>query len=301
VISGSLRTLTFGRYRLVLRPHPVHRDRVYKSLFRGKDHISAEPQQLELLRLLVDDYPGEPITAEEIANILWPDASQGINLVQRQISELRRVLQDDPRRPFYIKTLEGSAGYRFIEPVRVEGDLGRLDGLLNWSTSLFVQRLDELQRHEDDSEDLRIVTVGLVPSPQDIDLGSYLRRGIRTRIVMMNPENRRLLESRYSLRQDEITTDRAQHDIRKQIDHLKRLMAAHDTESLEVRLSDAMPSGLIVHSHAWALLGIFPAQGSYVLGPMVTTTRGDSLWQNLYDDWRVRWDNPSVTVKRDRD
>jgi hypothetical protein len=61
---------------------------------------------------------------------------------------------------------------------------------------------------------------------------------------------------------------------------------------LEWRLSDAMPSGFIVHSREWALAGLFIAQGSYLDGPMIEVPGGAQLWKTLGDEWKLRCSKP---------
>jgi DNA-binding winged helix-turn-helix (wHTH) protein len=289
MITDAAKTFKFGRFRLVIRPHPTVRNRVRLALFHDDDDepVHAEPQQLELLRLFLEHYPDEVVTAETIADTLWPHSFNGINLVQKQMTELRRILGDNFRDPLYIRTVRD--GYKFIAAVEAEGDLGRIDGLLKWSTELLHKRLHQLRRNDNDPEDLRIVTGGLVPHKQVFDFEDCFRLGLRVRIVMTNPENKLLLKARHDLRLDKYTAEKAQADIREEIDYLTLMMSRFPADILQVRLSNVIPS-LIVHSRPWALLGIFPAQGSYSLGPMVDTTYGTSLWKALYDDWKTRWD-----------
>jgi len=50
-----------------------------------------------------------------------------------------------------------------------------------------------------------------------------------------------------------------------------------------------MPCGFVVHSKEWAILGLMPAQSSYVTGPMIETATGTRMWNVLADDWKLRW------------
>jgi len=289
---SKMRSVYFGPFRLEIRPHPHDPGELLLRLFRNGDFQALERLQLRLLRFLADEHPGEEVSIDEIAAAVWPAGSGGDN-VQKQISLLRGKLGDQIRPYQIIDTLRDSGAYKFIARVRADGDFERVAGLPKWSTRRLLEFFAKLRRNDEDKEDLRIVTSGLVPSRQDLDLEDYLRRDIRIRIVMINPANRSLLEARYALRQDKYTTDDAESDIAKQVEHLRDLMALYPPGTLEVHLSNAMPSGLIFHAKEWAVLGMFPAQGSYFLGPLIETTQHTALWRNLYDDWKIRWDNPA--------
>jgi hypothetical protein len=103
-----------------------------------------------------------------------------------------------------------------------------------------------------------------------------------------------LLKARYGLRTDETTPEYVQDRIRRQLVILRQIKNQFPHELLEWQVSDSMPSGFLVHTRHWALLGIFPAHGSYAIGPMIETPSGTTLWQTLYDDWKLRWDNPAT-------
>ena len=294
-----MRNVFFGPFRLEISPHPHDPNETLLRLFRAGQFQSVERLQLRLLRFLADDNPGKELTVDEIAAAIWPTKTGGDN-VQKQISLLRtKVLGDETRPHKYIETIRDNAAYKFIARVHAEGELERLYGFQKWSTPRLIERLEKLCRNDNEPEDLRIVTSGLVPSRHDLDVEDYLRRRhIRIRIVMMNPENTSLLKSRYDLRAPDYTFEEAQRDIRNQIKYLRRIMSRFSHEALQVHLSDAIPS-LIVHTPQWALLGIFPARGSYVLGPMVEVDAGTSLWETLYDEWKIRWDSPAERIAPD--
>jgi hypothetical protein len=168
--------------------------------------------------------------------------------------------------------------------------------LLKWSNSLFFEKLSETRRHEEDSEDLRIVTVGLSATVQDFNFEELLSNHVRIRIILMNPDNIALTDARFGLRQDGETPAGGRAHIQKQIEQLRRLIARFPDETLEVRLSDAMPCGFVAHSAAWALVGLFPAHDSFVKGPLIEVPSHSGLWNTLYDDWKIRWDNPARRI-----
>lgn len=79
------------------------------------DGRRLEPKVMELLVLLVSR-PGEVFTKEEISERLWPGIFVSESSVFRHVSELRRVLGDDRRRPSYVVTIP-KKGYRLVAPV----------------------------------------------------------------------------------------------------------------------------------------------------------------------------------------
>jgi DNA-binding winged helix-turn-helix (wHTH) protein len=295
MLLNAVKRLSFGRFLLEMRAHPHNRSETLLRLLHNGEPVDPQPQPktLKLLRYLADEHPGEELTQDEIADALWPDDSGGNN-VQKQASMLRDALDDHLKPYHYINTLPNNRGYKFIAPVHAEGDLGRLDGLLKWSNPRFFDLLGKVRRHDEDAEDLRFATVAFSPSIQDMGFEDLLcQHHVRIRIVLTNPENMELLEARHGLRQDEMTAEDGQAQIKKQIATLARTKARFPNETLEWRLSDAMPCGFVAHSRNWALLGIFPAQGSYVTGPMIEVPGGTELWAMLHDDWNRRWENPA--------
>lgn len=197
----------------------------------------------------------------------------------------------------FIATFRDSGAYKFIADVRAEGDLERLVVLPKWSPRRLLECLGKLSRNDEDTEDLRIVTTGLAPSWQELHYEEHLDRGICIRIVMMDPKSEALMRAKYGLRRDKYNLEMAKLDFRNQIDYLEGVISRFPSDALQVRLSSAMPSTLIFHSRDWALFGTFPAQGSYALGPMIETAETASpLWGTLYEDWKVRWDDPAARL-----
>jgi DNA-binding winged helix-turn-helix (wHTH) protein len=294
---GLMRSVFFGPFRLEIRTHHLDPNETVLRLFcKDKPH-AVQRLQLRLLRFLADEHPGEDVTADEIAATLWPDERSGDN-VEKQVSLLRKELGESRKATEYkfIATVRDTRSYRFIAAVRSEGDLERVSGLPQWDNRRLLDRLGKLRRNEEDPEDLRIVTGGLVPSKQDVNFEDYVRHGVRIRIVMTNPENMTLLKARHDLRTDKYTAGKAQADLREQIEYLRVVMCRYAPDALQVRLSNAIPS-LIMHARKWALLGTFPAQGQYVLGPMIEAAHTSSLWRNLYDEWKVRWADAAVVER----
>jgi hypothetical protein len=176
----------------------------------------------------------------------------------------------------------------FLPDVRRQGDLGGIEAFLKWHPGRFSDLLKGVDHDDGKQEDLRIVTVAFSPSVQELHLDDILARGGRIKIVMTNPANSQLLEARHGLRKDRFTAREGRDHIIKQLEQLADIRA--EFANLEVRLSDAMPCGFVAHSNNWALAGMFPAQGSYVIGPMIEVSADTELWKTLYTDWFVRWE-----------
>ena len=71
-----------------------------------------EPKSFRLLLFLVEN-PGRALTKEEIMAAVWPDATVSDNSLARAVTQIRKVLEDDPKSPKYIETVP-TVGYRFV-------------------------------------------------------------------------------------------------------------------------------------------------------------------------------------------
>jgi len=71
-----------------------------------------EPKIMQVLCFLVQ-HKQEVVSRTEIAQALWPETVIGPEVVTRAIFELRKVLNDDPKKPIYIETM-ARKGYCFI-------------------------------------------------------------------------------------------------------------------------------------------------------------------------------------------
>jgi DNA-binding winged helix-turn-helix (wHTH) protein len=101
VISARLR---FGVFEINLRDRELRK-------FGLRVRLQQKPFQI-LQRLL--ETPGEFVTREELARVLWPDShvlfDRSLNTA---VNALRRALGDPGRNPRFIETRQG-LGYRFI-------------------------------------------------------------------------------------------------------------------------------------------------------------------------------------------
>jgi DNA-binding winged helix-turn-helix (wHTH) protein/Tfp pilus assembly protein PilF len=104
VISARLR---FGVFEISLRERELRK-------FGLRVRLQQKPFQI-LQRLL--ETPGEFVTREELARVLWPDShvlfDRSLNTA---VNALRRALGDPGRNPRFIETRQG-LGYRFIAEV----------------------------------------------------------------------------------------------------------------------------------------------------------------------------------------
>lgn len=92
----------------------------WRRLSRGSESCSVEPRVMQLLALLAAA-PGRPVTRDRLLDAVWPDRYVNEDALSRAVSQLRRVLSDDPRDPRFIRTLH-KGGYCLVAPVRLLDD-----------------------------------------------------------------------------------------------------------------------------------------------------------------------------------
>jgi DNA-binding winged helix-turn-helix (wHTH) protein/TolB-like protein len=98
----------FGPYRL---------DPSARRLSRGEQPVAITPKAFDTLTVLVLNRE-QPLSRDELIGRIWPDTVVGEHNLNQCIAVLRRVLEDNPRRPSFIATLPGR-GYAFVGDVRV--------------------------------------------------------------------------------------------------------------------------------------------------------------------------------------
>ncbi|MEM6645819.1 MAG: winged helix-turn-helix domain-containing protein [Bacteroidota bacterium] len=90
------------------------------TITKGKGEItSVEPRVMAVLTYLAH-HSGQVVLRETLLDAVWEGVVVNEDALTRAISELRKLLGDDPRRPAVIETIRGR-GYRLIAPV-VFGD-----------------------------------------------------------------------------------------------------------------------------------------------------------------------------------
>ena len=77
--------------------------------------VQVEPRLMDLL-LCLASRPNEVWSRRELLDRVWADAVVNEEALTRGVSELRRILGDDPQHPGYIETIR-KGGYRLVAPV----------------------------------------------------------------------------------------------------------------------------------------------------------------------------------------
>jgi DNA-binding winged helix-turn-helix (wHTH) protein len=80
------------------------------SLERNERTVHLEPKVMQVLSFLAQHH-GELVSKERLIQAVWADAFVTDEVLTRCISELRRTLSDDPKKPKFIETIPKS-GYR---------------------------------------------------------------------------------------------------------------------------------------------------------------------------------------------
>ncbi len=101
-----MRTLRIG-------PWLVHPARC--RMWRGDQSVAVRQQVMEVLVCLARR-PGEVVTRETLLSTVWGDVVVSEEGLTVAISELRRLLGDDPKAPRFIETIR-KGGYRLVAPV----------------------------------------------------------------------------------------------------------------------------------------------------------------------------------------
>jgi DNA-binding winged helix-turn-helix (wHTH) protein len=78
----------------------------------GEERILLTPTEFGVLDHLVA-HAGQLVTHRELLDAVWPGTAIEPQVVKNKIFHLRRLLQDEPKRPRYIETLP-RRGYRFV-------------------------------------------------------------------------------------------------------------------------------------------------------------------------------------------
>ncbi|MDA8017152.1 MAG: winged helix-turn-helix domain-containing protein [Thermoanaerobaculia bacterium] len=98
---------TIGPWTVEPRLHQISRD--------GLTH-RLEPKVMAVLEML-STRQGQVVSRDELLQTIWADVTVTENVVARAVASLRKVLEDDWRRPTYIQTVSKS-GYRMVAEVR---------------------------------------------------------------------------------------------------------------------------------------------------------------------------------------
>ena len=78
----------------------------------GEERILLTPTEFGVLDHLVA-HAGQLVTHQELLDAVWPGIAIEPQVVKNKVFHLRRVLEDEPKRPRYIETLS-RRGCRFV-------------------------------------------------------------------------------------------------------------------------------------------------------------------------------------------
>jgi DNA-binding winged helix-turn-helix (wHTH) protein/TolB-like protein/Tfp pilus assembly protein PilF len=95
---------------------PYHIDAGERLLHRGPELISLPPKALDTLVVLLGS-AGRMVDKNDLMKAIWPDTFVEEGALTRNISLLRKALEDSGDEPHYIETIP-KRGYRFIAPVQ---------------------------------------------------------------------------------------------------------------------------------------------------------------------------------------
>src|SRR5262245_48010791 len=90
-------------------------DRDTRQLLRGRQEIRLSPKAFDLLDLLLKHRPGV-VSKEKIRDRLWPSTFVSESTLLTVVTDLRSALEDDSRRPRFVRTVRGF-GYAFCGKV----------------------------------------------------------------------------------------------------------------------------------------------------------------------------------------
>jgi len=103
---------SFGEYVL---------DRGTRQLLRAGRPRPLGPKALELLELLIQKRPNV-VSRERIHDSLWPGTHVSESTLNTVVAEVRSALDEDPRRPRFLRTAHG-VGYAFCGEAEESGAL----------------------------------------------------------------------------------------------------------------------------------------------------------------------------------
>jgi Tol biopolymer transport system component/DNA-binding winged helix-turn-helix (wHTH) protein len=101
-----------------LREHLIRPE--LNRIEHGESSVTVEPRVMDVLVYLAE-HAGKVVSREQMLDDLWGDAVVVEHALTRTISELRRLLGDNPEKPLYIETIR-KRGYRLVAPVIVTSD-----------------------------------------------------------------------------------------------------------------------------------------------------------------------------------
>jgi DNA-binding winged helix-turn-helix (wHTH) protein/TolB-like protein len=105
---------------------PFRYDAGQRLLFRGATTVPLAPKVAETLRVLLE-HQGTVVEKAELMRAVWPDTTVEEIGLARNISQLRKALDDESEAVIYIETLP-KRGYRFVGEIRSPDGANDLPG-----------------------------------------------------------------------------------------------------------------------------------------------------------------------------
>jgi two-component system, OmpR family, KDP operon response regulator KdpE len=110
-IRAALRRSTHPENEPIIEVNQLKIDLARRLVTVANEEISLTPIEYEILRLLAQN-SGKVLTHRQLLQKVWGHAyEEELHLLRVNISNLRRKIEPDPTRPYYIQT-EAGVGYR---------------------------------------------------------------------------------------------------------------------------------------------------------------------------------------------
>lgn len=110
-IRAAVRRSTQTDSEPLIQVHQLKIDLAHRRVSIADEEIALTPTEYDLLRLLGQNI-GKVITHRQLLRNVWGSAYESeLHLLRVNISNLRRKIEPDPTRPYYILT-EAGVGYR---------------------------------------------------------------------------------------------------------------------------------------------------------------------------------------------
>ncbi|HKV41218.1 MAG TPA: hypothetical protein VJX67_18575 [Blastocatellia bacterium] len=167
----------------------------------------------------------------------------------------------------------------------------------DWCANVFDEFLSSTSRGSEDSSerepgDLRIVTSFFIDwETTSAQLEKLLEKGLRVKVLLMNPQNESLIYARCGVRTDKHTPENAKREGMFQLEALGKLAsdAGGKGGTLEVYTSNIMPTGFVAQTRDRVVIGLMPARKSYLAAPMIVASSDTLAWKVFDADWTARW------------
>ena len=89
---------------------PLRIDLRKMEAFKGEERLPFTGRELTLFRFLLEN-PGQVFSKEQLYEQIWSDAMVDDNTITVYMKRLRAKMEEDPKKPRYLKTVRG-IGYR---------------------------------------------------------------------------------------------------------------------------------------------------------------------------------------------